>query len=222
MRDSPALASVLRGAALVLMLCVLVLGVLTAHTVLEGQAELEESKAAFDRGELGDAIQHARRAAGYYAPGAPHVDAAYARLRAIAFGSEANGDTPTARLAWGAMRSAALETRHAFVSRARELDEADRQLSRLARGQSGRGQGASASLAKGERSLSRVAPLAAAPAPGWAALLALGFLLALGGFALIGFAAVEPQGRIRARPALLGALVSVLGAACWTLALFWA
>ncbi len=211
MRDSPALASVLRGAALVLMLCVLVLGVLTAHTVLEGQAELEQSKAAFDRGELADSIQHARRAAGYYAPGAPHVDAAYARLRAIAFGSEANGDTPTARLAWSAMRSAALETRHAFVSRAGELSEADRQLARLARGQSERRPGAKAGPLPG-----------VAPDPGWAALLALGFFLALGGFGLIGFAAVEPEGRIRTRPALLGALVSVLGAACWTLALFWA
>jgi hypothetical protein len=190
------------------MLCVFVLGVLTAHTVLEGQDELALSKTAFDRGELGDAIQHARRAAGYYAPGAPHVDAAYARLRAIAFGSEANGDAPTARLAWSAMRSAALETRHAFVSRAAELAEADRQLERLARGQ-------------GKRRPDRLPP-APGPAPGWAAMLSLGFVLALSGFALIGFAGVEPQGRIRVRPALLGALVSLLGAACWTLALFWA
>ena len=190
------------------MLCVFVLGVLTAHTVLEGQEELELSKTAFDRGELGDAIQHARRAAGYYAPGAPHVDAAYGRLRAIAFGSEANGDTPTARLAWSAMRSAALETRHAFVSRAAELREADRQLERLARGQ-------------GQAKASKPVP-PPGPAPGWAAVLALGFLLALGGFALIGFAGVEPQGRIRVRPALLGAVISLLGAACWTLALFWA
>jgi len=190
------------------MLCVFVLGVLTAHTVLEGQEELELSKTAFDRGELGDAIQHARRAAGYYAPGAPHVDAAYGRLRAIAFGSEANGDTPTARLAWNAMRSAALETRHAFVSRSVELTEADRQLERLARGQ-------------GQPKPAKPVP-PPGPAPGWAAVLALGFLLALGGFALIGFAGVEPQGRIRVRPALLGAVISLLGAACWTLALFWA
>lgn len=212
MRDTQALASVLRGAALVLMLCVLVLGVLTAHTVVRGQNELELSKQAFDRGELSDAIQHARRAAGYYAPGAPHVDAAYARLKAIAYGSEAIGDTRTARLAWGAMRSAALETRHAFVSRAPELEEADRQLRRLAR----EPQRARAPEAR----VSASAPLPG-PRPGWAAVLSLGFFLALGGLALIGFMAVE-SGRIRARPALMGALVSLLGAACWTMALYWA
>jgi hypothetical protein len=209
MKDTRALASVLRGAALVLMLGVLVLGVLTTHTVLEGQRELERSKLAFDSGELGDAVQHARRAAGYYAPGAPHVDAAYARLRAIAFGSESGGDVETARLAWGAMRSAALETRHAFVSRAAEFEEADRQLRRLSRGQE---------AAKGKT------PLSPLPGPdaGWAAVLSLGFLLALAGFGVIGFFAVEPQGRIRVRLALLGAMISLLGAACWTLALYWA
>jgi len=210
MTGSPALGSVLRGAALALTLCVLVLGVLTVHTVLEGQSELEQSKAAFDRDELGDAIQHARRAAGYYAPGAPHVDAAYTRLRAIAFGSEARGDTTTARLAWGAVRSAALETRHAFVSRARELEEADRQLARLARGE--------------REGSPRAAepPARPGPNPGWAATLAAGFLLAIAGLGVIGLLGVEPGGRIRIRPALLGALVSLLGAACWTLALFWA
>jgi hypothetical protein len=210
MSDSPGLASVLRGAALILTLCVLVLGVLTAHTVLEGQDELELSKAAFDRGDLADAIQHARRAAGYYAPGAPHVDASYARLRAIAFGSEASGDQPTARLAWSAVRSAALETRHAFVSRAAELEEADRQLARLARGQ-------------GERAPARPEPSPRpGPDPGWAAVLSLGFLLSLAGLAMIGLFGVEPQGRIKTKPALLGAAVCLLGAACWTLALFWA
>ena len=210
MTHSPSLASVLRGAALILTLCVLVLGVLTAHTVLEGQGELALSKAAFDRGELADSIQHARRVVTGRAPGAPHVDAAYARLRAIAFGSEASGDQPTARLAWSAVRSAALETRHAFVSRAAELEEADRQLARLARGQ-------------GERAPARSEPTPRpGPNPGWAAVLSLGFLLALAGLAVIGLVGVEPQGRIKTRPALLGAAICLLGVACWTLALFWA
>ena len=109
----------------------------------------------------------------------------------------------------GAMRSAALETRHAFVARARELEEADRQLARLARGRSERPSKAPAAGPVG-------------PDPGWAALLSLGFLLALAGFALIGFVAVQPEGGIRTRPALLGVLLGLLGAACWTLALFWA
>jgi hypothetical protein len=207
--SSPPLATVLRGAALVLTLSVFVLGALTVHTVLEGQEEMEQSTAAFNRGELGDAIQHARRAAGYYAPGAPHVNAAYARLRAIAFGSEAQGDVQSARLAWEAMRSAALETRHALISRGVELEEADRQLARLSRGQ----------LA--ERAGARELPRAGT-SPGWSALLALGFLLAVGGFAVIGLSGVDRQGRIRPRHTVLGVLVSLVGAGCWTLALFWA
>ena len=103
------------------MLVVIALGVMTYRAVRDGNQALRASDLAFNRGDLADAVLHARRAATAYAPGAPHTRAARERLRAIAVGSEAAGDAETARLAWGALRAAALETRHVTVPYAAEL-----------------------------------------------------------------------------------------------------
>src|SRR5450432_3358945 len=110
---------------------VLIGAALTARVILEGESELSESDAAFDRGELGPSINHARRSATLYAPGAPHVQHAYERLIAIATGAEAAGQPKTAFLAWQAVRGAALESRHVWLPRAGELDRANQNLSRL-------------------------------------------------------------------------------------------
>src|SRR4051812_22237579 len=99
---------------------VLVLTVFSARVITEGQAELAESDAAFDRGELASSLDHARRAATLYAPGAPHVERAYERMTALALGAEASGQPKLAFLAWQAMRSAALESRHVFLPRQAE------------------------------------------------------------------------------------------------------
>ncbi|HEX5099309.1 MAG TPA: hypothetical protein VFV94_07400, partial [Polyangiaceae bacterium] len=99
-----------RHASLALTLVVLALGVMTYRVVRDGEAALAESDAAFNRGDLASAVLFARRAAIAYAPGAPHTRAALARLRAVAVGSEGAADVASARLAWGAIRSAAVET----------------------------------------------------------------------------------------------------------------
>ncbi len=203
----------LRRLSLVLALGVLVVGVLTARAVIEGQSELERSKAAFDEGKLADAVLHARRAAVAYAPGAPHVALAYDRLRVIARGSEAAGDPQTARLAWGAIRSAAIETRHVLSPREAEREEAERQLARLA---------AEAHPAPPSAAARRPDSGASAPQPFWAGTLALGFALLLAGLAFISLRGVERDGTIRWLPLLAGLGVSLAGAACWTIALYWA
>src|ERR1041385_469444 len=101
-----------RRTALGMLLAVLVLATLTARMIVEGEAELKASDASFDRGDLAEATLHARRAATLYAPGAPHVAAAFERLRAIALGAEASGNVNMARRAWGASRGALLERRN--------------------------------------------------------------------------------------------------------------
>jgi len=113
--------------------------VFSARVIMEGDAELVASDAAFDRGELGPALDHARRSATLYAPGAPHVQPAYERLNAIAVGAEAAGQPKVAFLAWQAMRSAALESRHVWLPRAQELERANQNLARLERGRARRG-----------------------------------------------------------------------------------
>src|SRR5436190_5810317 len=121
----------LRRVALGMLLAVLMFAALTARMIVEGEAQLRTSDAAFDRGDLPEATLYARRAATLYAPGAPHVAAAFARLRAIALGAEAIGDVNMARRAWSAARGAALETRHVFLPHAAELALANSNLARL-------------------------------------------------------------------------------------------
>src|SRR6478735_3616063 len=77
--------------ALLAFLTVLMFALFSARVILEGESELSASDAAFDRGELGSALDHARRGATLYAPGAPHVDRAYERMNALATGAEAAG-----------------------------------------------------------------------------------------------------------------------------------
>lgn len=121
----------LRGVALGLMLAVLALAAVTARAVGDGEAELKKSDVAFNHGRLNAALEHARRAAVDYAPGAPHVARAYARMIAIAVGAEAEGKPELALVAWRAVRGAALETRHLWIPHRRELERANLSLARL-------------------------------------------------------------------------------------------
>jgi hypothetical protein len=135
----------------------------TFLTLSRGEAELSASERAFDAGELEPALRHARRAAVAYVPGARHVEAAYARLSAVARGAERTGDLPLAIHAWQAVRSAALETRHIWSPHAPELEQADANLARLC----------------GSAELPAVVGPPALVQPGWALLLGAGFLGAL-------------------------------------------
>ncbi len=190
---------------------------LTARVVLEGQAELVKSDAAFNAGDLRPALEHARRSATLYAPGAPHVDRAYERLTAIALGAEAAGQPKTAFLAWQAERSAALESRHLWVAHASELERANQNLARLevlARGAS------DAESGKLEQQAQRRLDADSAPDPAWIAVLGAGFLLALGGLGLFSFQGVDRAGRISPRRAQLGVALFAIGAACWAFAAY--
>ena len=58
----------------------LVIAAATVRVVLAGEREIKDSTAALRAGDPHAAALHARRAAGWYAPGAPHVRVAYDRL----------------------------------------------------------------------------------------------------------------------------------------------
>src|SRR5688572_14250308 len=108
------MAEWLRRIALGLLAVVLTLAAVTAKVLADGERHMRASEEAFDSGKLREAIISARRAATLYAPGAPHVDAAYGRLAAVAVGAEAAGQIDVARQSWEAIRSAALESRHVW------------------------------------------------------------------------------------------------------------
>lgn len=210
-------AQLLRRASLFLFFAVLVAGAFTARVIMEGESELAASDAAFDAGKLDSALDHARRSATLYAPGAPHVERAYERLEALAIGAEAAGQAKVAFLAWQAMRSAALESRHVWLPRAAELSRANQNLARLEA--LGREQSDDDRAQARTRALGRLTS-DSAPAPQWIAVLGLGFLLALVGLALFAVQGVDRTGKLSLRRARLGAALFVIGAACWALAAY--
>jgi hypothetical protein len=140
-----------------------------------------------------------------------------ARLRAIAVGSEGAGDQESARLAWGAVRAAALGARHVTTPYAAELEEANQALAR-SMVPSGLDDPAARSRAE---AVARQA-LAAAPGPSpWAALpLLFGAALSALGLLLVATRGVTRDGRVLTRGLALGLAVLALGAACWTFAAY--
>ncbi len=201
----------LRRAAFGLLLGVLTLAALTAHVIAEGEATLDKSNAAFDRGDLRESILYARRAAVLYAPGAPHVLLAYARLEAIAEGAEATGNVALARQAWGAVRAAALETRHFDTPRADDLGRANANLARLS--VTG-GDGAARSRAAGLLARDE------APRAPWVLAMAAGFALFACGLGLAATRGVSRTGRISLRGLAVSGLVALAGVACFTWAVY--
>jgi hypothetical protein len=201
----------LRRAALGMLLAVLLVAGLTAKVVVEGEAALAKSDAAFDRGDLRESILYARRAAVLYAPGAPHVGAAYARLGAIAVGAEATSQAEVARQAWGAVRGAALETRHLWTPRAADLERANASLARLSVGEGG---------APARERMARILARDDAPRAGWVLVLACGFVLFAVGLALAARGGVAPDGRLSPRKLAVSVAIALVGVACWTLAVY--
>lgn len=191
---------------------------MTYRAISEGAEALAQSDTAFNRGDLANTVLYARRAALAYAPGAPHTRAALARLRAVAVGSEGAGDIPTARLAWGAIRSSALETRHLTTPYAAELEEANRALSRLAVPSSALSD--VDARARAERRARELLARVPGPSAGSGLMLLLGFLLSAAGLVCVATRGITREGRPLRSGLVLGFSLFTLGAACWTWAAF--
>ena len=114
-----------------LMLFGFVLGVVYARVMTSGEAEIASSTEGLRAGDPREAVIHARRAAGWYAPGAPHVRVAYERLLALGTKAEAKGDREIALLAWRSIRSASIETTWLVAPHAEDRDRADQSIARL-------------------------------------------------------------------------------------------
>jgi hypothetical protein len=207
----------LRRVALGLLLSVLALAVVTLRAVIEGEAEMQDSDRAFNEGDLRKATVHARRAAILYAPGAPHVGAAYERLIAIASGAEAEGEVEVAQMAWRAVRGAALETRHVSVPHRTELDQADRNLARLASvSSSGTARALRADYEQALAALEKDS----APRARWVLALVFGFVLSIAGLVWIAVRGINPDGSVTFAGMRLGLALTLIGAACWTIAVW--
>jgi hypothetical protein len=108
-----------------------VLAIATTRVLLAGEDEIAASTDALLAGDAHEATVRARRAAGWYVPGAPHVRVAYERLVALAVAAEGKGDREIALLAWRGVRSASLETRWLLTPHAADLARANAAIARL-------------------------------------------------------------------------------------------
>lgn len=107
---------------------------LTAHEVRIGRREVEAADAAAARSEWADAVAHALAAAEARAPGSPWPSRGARRLEAIGRDAEVRGDPSTARLAYEALRTAAVATRTIGRDPDSWRKRADEGLVRAARG----------------------------------------------------------------------------------------
>lgn len=124
-------SSRLRIGLLGLLAALFLIGLFYYREVSRGERYLVESDLAFHRNDLVESLRKAKSAAMAFAPGAPHVEAAYERLRAIARGAEAEGDLNLSFQAWDAIRHAHAETRYPGRAPSPIALEAEEALSRL-------------------------------------------------------------------------------------------
>jgi hypothetical protein len=201
-----------------LLAAVLVAGVgaVTGRVVWSGEAEIAASTAALERGDAREATVRARRAAGWYAPGAPHVRVAYERLTAMALAAEAHRRDDVALLAWRAIRSSSLETRWLVTPHRHDLERANREIARMT---SKPTKAAAADPALEATHLQALLRQEAPRAP-WLVALVVGFLLWAVGLGWWARAAADVAGRLAWTRARLPAAIALLGMVLWVVAVW--
>jgi hypothetical protein len=188
----------------------------TVRVVVAGDAELDASDAALGQGDAHEAVVHARRAASWYAPGAPHVPVAYRRLIALATAAEAHRRRDVALFAWRGVRQASLDTRWLLTPHAADRARAEQEIARLS--------------AIGEREAAEpdAAAMAAAlttlakddgPRHGWVVALCAGLVVAAGGLAAA-MARIAAPAQVEWKRGRAALAVAALGAVVWLLALW--
>lgn len=203
-----------RRALVILAVVVVGLGVATARVVLTGRAALAAGDTAAAEGRTPDAIAAWEAAARGYAPLAPHVDAAYARLRGLAAAQHRH-----ALPAWRAVRSAALATRHLWTPHAADLAAANQAIAELAsrdpEGAAAGGPDAATRQAFHAERLARDPR----PSTGVIALMLAAVSALLGGIALVLTRGFDAAGQLVRRRAGAGAALAVGGIGLWAVTL---
>lgn len=203
-----------------LLLLGVVLGAIYVRVISSGERELGASTEALRAGDAHEAIVRARRSASYYAPGAPHVRVAYARLVALGTAAEGLGKRDVALLAWMGVRSASLGSRWLLTPHAADLELANQAIARLS-STAPRPPGTRLEPpAKFEREQLEVLGRTDGPQPVWVVTLVLAFGAWIAGLGWIAVRAIDATGHIAQRRALPGALLAIGGLGLWLLALW--
>jgi hypothetical protein len=197
-----------------------IIGVAYARVIISGEGEIAKSTAALRAGDAHEATVRARRAAGWYAPGAPHVRVAYERLAALATTAEGLGDRELALFAWRGIRTAAMETRWLVTPYAGELDRANQAIARLSAAAPRPPGTRTESPQQVERAHLEVLLRDETPRMGWVAVLVVGFSAWVLGAIYAARRAVSETGAILWQRAKGGILVTGIGIALWLLAIW--
>ena len=193
--------------ALVIVAIVLgALGALAIRVVVEGRTAVSAGDDWALRGKPLEAIASYETAARWYLPLAPHVDAAYAKLRGLG----GDKDPVVALAAWRGIRSAARATTGLWTPHAGDLADAD---AAIARAEARDPLAATAGPTTAAREAWYAGRLARddRPGRGAAALAALGILVWIGGASALARAS---SGK------LLRAAVMLAGLVCWAAGLY--
>ncbi|MEO8846083.1 MAG: hypothetical protein ABI591_12530 [Kofleriaceae bacterium] len=181
-----------------------VIGVVSLRAVISGRAALGEGDDWMLRGKPAEAIRSYEAAARWYVPLAPHVDAAYRKLRALTEG-------PTALLAWRAIRSAARATRSVWQPHAHDLADADAAIAHLEARDPEAGAGAGATIEDREAWQRARLSEDVRAGRGAIALAGVGIVMLLAGAVLLVH---------RPKPLLIPGVAVALGTVCWLVGLY--
>ncbi len=206
-----------RRALLVLAAVVACAAGLCVRVILAGEAEIAASTRALEQADARDATIRAGRAAGWYAPGAPHVSVAYGRLKALARAAEQHRRAELALLAWRTLRSAAIETRWLVTPHRADLELANREIARLmATGPHPSAAPDARILASQLRALSR----REGPRLAWVGVLVVGFVLWAIGLLWWSRQVAQPGGKVGWLAGRSGAALTLLGVVLWLVAVW--
>jgi hypothetical protein len=181
-----------------------VIGVVSLRAVMSGRGALGDGDDWMLRGKPAEAIRSYEAAARWYVPLAPHVDTAYAKLRALTAG-------PDALLAWRAIRSAARATRSVWQPHASDLEDAEAAIARLEARDPEAGEGAGATIEDREAWHRTRLSEDVRARRGAAVLAGLGIVILLAGAVLL----VR-----RTRPVVVPGVAIALGTVCWLVGLY--
>jgi hypothetical protein len=184
----------------VVLLVVGLSALVTGRAVFDGERALSACDEALRSKDRPTATARAREAAAWYAPGAPHVAAAYARLVHIARTAEAENDRDGALLAWRSVRSAILDSAFLVPTHDLELAAANRAIARLSAAEPGPSPVVTEEPDAAERRLEILLSRREQARAPYVALVFVGLLAVLGGAARL--LRLEPAQR-RTSPALL-------------------
>jgi hypothetical protein len=195
------------------------LGVLVTRVFWDGRGALADGDAAMARGDVKEAIVKWRRAARWYAPGAPHVADAYDRLTTLARAADDKGDAPLALEAWRAVRSSVLATRSLWTPFPEALEAANQRIAALMAKQE---LAADPAKDEAERRAMHLGFLLRdeAPSVAWSLVALAGFAMWVGGGFLFARKGVTAEDRLDRRNAIRAAVLIAAGLVVWMLGLY--